>query len=141
MTKEGHKKPPKLLNSNGFNSYYNVHVYARNNVQELLTLGLQTWKYLKLTKSSIAVISSSRKSVEILSSSMTQLICSFLMPYPIGTSFAVNKKYILVKFFIKVTYVHVLLKIATSMYPKLFIYSIFKVISSKTKCIIHLIFR
>lgn len=125
MTKEGHKNPPKLLNSNGFNSYYNVHVYARNNVQELLTLGLQTWKYLKLTKSSIAVISSSRKSVEILSSSMTQLICSFLMPYPIGTSFAVNKKYILVKFFIKVTYVHVLLKIATSMYPKLFIYSIF----------------
>lgn len=106
MTKEGHKKPPKLLNSNGFNSYYNVHVYARNNVQELLTLGLQTWKYLKLTKSSIAVISSSRKSVEILSSSMTQLICSFLMPYPIGTSFAVNKKYILVKFFIKVTYMY-----------------------------------
>lgn len=101
MTKEGHKKPPKLLNSNGFNSYYNVHVYARNNVQELLTLGLQTWKYLKLTKSSIAVISSSRKSVEILSSSMTQLICSFLMPYPIGTSFAVNKKYILVIFFVK----------------------------------------
>lgn len=104
MTKEGHKKPPNLLNSNGFNSYYNVHVYARNNVQELLTLGLQTWKYLKLTKSSIAVISSSRKSVEILSSSMTQLICSFLMPYPIGTSFAVNKKYILVILFVKVTY-------------------------------------
>lgn len=121
MTKEVHKKPPKLLNSNGFNSYYNVQ--ARNNVQELFTLGLQTWKYLKLTKSSIAVISSSRKSVEILSSSMTQLICSFLMPYPIGTSFAVNKKYILVILFVKVTYLFE--DYATYMYPKLLIYSIF----------------
>lgn len=140
MTKEVHKKTPKLLNSNGFNSYYNVHVYARNNVQELLTLGLQTWKYLKLTKSSIAVISSSRKSVEILSSSITQLICSFLMPYPIGTSFAVNKKYILVKFFIKVAYV--LLKIMQHTCIQSFLFTqFFQVISSKTKCIIHLIFR
>lgn len=140
MTKEGHKNPPKLLNSNGFNSYYNVHVYARNNVQELLTLGLQTWKYLKLTKSSIAVISSSRKSVEILSSSMTQLICSFLMPYPIGTSFAAKQKIYSCKIFHK-SYLCIIEDYATYMYPKLFIYSIFKVISSKTKCIIHLIFR
>lgn len=140
MTKEVHKKPPKLLNSNGFNSYYNVHVYARNNVPELLTLGLQTWKYLKLTKSSIAVISSSRKSVEILSSSMTQLICSFLMPYPIGTNFAVNKNYILVIFFVKVTYL--LLKIMQHTCIQSFIFThFFQVISSKTKCIIHLIFR
>ena len=39
------------------------------------------------TKSSNLVISSSKKSVEILSSSMTQLICNFLIPYARGTSF------------------------------------------------------
>ena len=41
-----------------------------------------------LTKSSRPVIWSSKSSVETLSSSTTQLICNFLIPYPTGTNLA-----------------------------------------------------